>query len=164
LSYANDGTVKASTISPANMWFPTPKDRDEVNGPGGAKATPCKGHVLGLAPLDLSRALVVCDNGDAVSTRTSGRTWQQVGRIPNTLAIAAESGRYWVAEAYEGCGGITVQSLAEEGSSLTRGRAHCALGLDVVGGQVAIDVTGGAIWLWSGHRVAVSIDDGQTWK
>ena len=31
-------------------------------------------------------------------------------------------------------------------------------------GQVAIDVTGGTIWLWSGNRVAVSIDDGQTWK
>jgi hypothetical protein len=120
--------------------------------------------VLGLAPLDLSRALAVCDNGDAMSTRNSGRTWQQVGRIPNTLAIAAESGRYWVAGADDGCGGITVQPLAEETGSLTRGRAHCAPGLDVAGGQVAIDVTGGTIWLWSRNRVVISIDEGQTWK
>jgi hypothetical protein len=164
VAYADDGTVTASTTRPVNMWFPNPKDRDELNGPGDTKATPCKGHVLGLAPLDSARALVVCDNGDAMSTRNSGRTWQQVGRIPNTLAIAAESGRYWVAGADEGCGGVMVQPLAEISGSLTRGRAHCAPGLDGASGQVAIDVTGGTIWLWSGNRIAISTDDGETWK
>ena len=164
VAYANDGTVTASANSPVDVWFPTPKDRDEINGPGDTKATPCEGHVVGLAPLDSSQALVVCDNGAAISTRNSGRTWRQVARIPNTLAIAAESGRYWVAGAHEGCDGVTVQSLTEKSGSLTRGRTHCAPGLDVAGGQVAIDVIGGTIWLWSGNRVAVSTDDGQTWK
>ena len=109
---------------------------------------------IGLAPLDLSRALVVCDNGAAMSTRNSGKTWRQVARIPNTLAITAGSGRYWVAGAHEGCDGVTVQSLTEKSGSLTRGRTRCAPGLDVAAGQVAIDVTGdGTIWLWSGSRV-----------
>ena len=164
VAYANDGTVTASANSPVDVWFPTPSDRDEINGPGDTKATPCEGHVVGLAPLDLSRALVVCDNGAAISTRNSGRTWRQVARIPNTLAIAAESGRYWVAGAHEGCDGVTVQSLTEKSGSLTRGRTRCAPGLDVAAGQVAIDVTGGTIWLWSGKKIAVSTDDGQTWK
>jgi hypothetical protein len=164
VAYADDGTVTASTTRPFNVWFPNPKDRDEINGPGDTKATPCKGHVLALAPLDSSRALVVCDNGDAMSTRTSGRTWQQVGRIPNTLAIAAESGRYWVATAHESCSGVAVQPLAEESGSLTHGRAHCAPGLDVAGGQVAVDVTGSTVWLWSGNKIAVSTNDGRTWE
>jgi hypothetical protein len=164
VAYTIDGAVTASTNSPVDLWFPTPRDRDEINGPGDTKATPCEGHVVGLAPLDLSRALVVCDNGAAISTRNSGKTWRQVARIPNTLAIAADSDRYWIAGVHEGCDGLTVQPLAEEGGSLTRGRTRCASGLNVVGGQVAIDVSDGTIWLWSGNRIAISTDDGETWK
>jgi hypothetical protein len=29
---------------------------------------------------------------------------------------------------------------------------------------VAIAVSGSSIWLWSGSKVVVSTDDGQTWK
>ena len=67
-----------TSASPANVWFPTPENRDEINGPDGTKATPCDGHVIGLAPLDLSRALVVCDDGTAMSSGNSGKTWRQV--------------------------------------------------------------------------------------
>jgi hypothetical protein len=60
---------------------------------------------------------------------------------------------------------VTVQSLTEKGGSLKRGGTRCAVGLNVAAGQVAFDVTGdGTIWLWSGSRVVVSKDDGQTWK
>ena len=111
VAYANDGTVTASTARPVNVWFPTPKDRDEINGPGGTKATPCNGHVMGLAALNLSRALVVCDDGAAMSTGNSGKTWRQAARLPNTLAITAGSDRYWVAGAHKDCDGVTVQSL-----------------------------------------------------
>ena len=164
VAYANDGTAIASTTRPVNVWFSTPKDRDEINGPGDTKATPCEGHVVDLAPLDLSRALVVCDNGAVISTRNSGRTWRQIARIPNTLAIATEGDQYWVAGTQEGCDGVKVQSLTEKSGSLTRGRTRCAPSLDVTGGQVALDVTGDTIWLWSGNKVAVSMDEGQTWK
>jgi hypothetical protein len=163
-SYANDGTVTASTTSPVNVWFPTPKDRDEINGPDGTRATPCSGHVIGLAPLDVSRALIVCDNGAAMSTRNSGRGWRPAAQIPNTLAITAGSGRYWVARVSEDCDGVTVRSLTELNGSLTGGRIRCAPGLDGAAGQVAIAVSGSSIWLWSGSRVVVSRDDGQTWK
>jgi hypothetical protein len=164
VAYADDGTVSTSA-SPTNVWFPTPEDRDEINGPGGTRRAPCNGHAIGLASLDLSRALIMCDDGTAMSTGNSGKTWQQVARIPDTLAITAGSGRYWVAGAHESCDGVTVQSLTQEGGSLTRGRTGCAAGLDVAAGQVAFDVTGdGTIWLWSGRRVVVSRDDGQTWK
>jgi hypothetical protein len=164
MAYANDGTVTTTTDNPIDVWFPTPTDRDEINGPGGTRATPCKGHVIGLAPVNLSRALVVCANGVAMSTRDSGKTWRELGRIPKTRAASAGNGRYWVARADEACDGVTVQSLTEGGGSLTRGRTRCAPGLDVTGGQIAIDVTGGTIWLWSGNKIAISTDDGETWK
>jgi hypothetical protein len=164
VSYADDGTITASTPKPVNVWFPSPKDRDEINGPGETKATPCNGHVTGLAALNLAQALVVCDDGAAMSTDNSGKTWRQAARLPNTLAITAGSHRYWVAGAHKDCDGVTVQPLAERSGSLTRGGAHCAPGLDVAPGQVALAVTGGTIWLWSGDSVAVSMDDGQTWK
>ena len=165
VAYANDGTVTASTNSPVDAWFSTPSDRDEINGPGETKATPVKGHVVGLAPLDLSRALVMCDNGAAmraaIRARHGGRSPGSPTRSPST----ADSGRYWVAGAQEGCDGVTVHSLTEKSGSLTRGGTRCAAGLEVAAGQVAFDVTGdGTIWLWSGSRVVISRDDGQTWK
>jgi hypothetical protein len=164
VGYADDGTVTTSA-RPTNVWFPTPEDRDEINGPRGTKETPCNGHAIGLASLDLSRALIMCDDGAAMSTGNSDETWQQVARIPDTLAISAGSGRYWVAGTHEGCDGVTMQSLTEKSGSLVRGRIRCAAGLDVAAGQVALDVTSaGTIWLWSGSRVVVSRDDGQTWK
>jgi hypothetical protein len=164
VTYTDDGRTIVLTSSPANVWFPSPKDRDEINGPGGTKATPCEGHAIGLAPLSLTRALVICDDDAAMTSGNSGKTWRQVARIPDALAVAAGSGRYWVAAAHEGCDGVTVQSLTEKGGSLTRGGTRCAAGLEVAAGQVAFDVTGaGTIWLWSGSRVVISRDDGQTW-
>jgi hypothetical protein len=164
--YARDGTATASRTSLGNVWYPTPGDRDEINGQYGVQAIPCKGgHAIGLAPLRPSHALVICDDGAAMSTRDSGKTWQPAARIPDTLAISAGTGRYWVATAREGCDGVTVQSLTEKSGSLVRGRTGCAAGLEVVAGEVAIDVTGdGTIWLWSGSRVIVSSNDGRTWK
>ena len=164
VAYANDGKVTASTNNPIDAWFPTPTDRDEIIGPGDTKATPCKGHTVGLAPRNLSQAMVTCANGALMSTRDSGKTWRRIGRIPNTLAITSRGSRYWIAGANEDCEGITVQSLAERSGGLRRGRTRCAPGLDVAGGQVAIDVTGGTIWLWSGNKIAISTDDGETWK
>jgi hypothetical protein len=146
------------------MWFPSPSDLDEINGPSGTKATPCNGHVIGLAPFNLTQALVVCDNGDAINTHNSGKTWRRAGRIPNSLAVAAGSGRYWVAGVREDCDGVAVQSLTDKNGSLTRGRTRCAPDLNVTGGRVAMDVADGTIWLWSGDRVVVTADDGKTWK
>jgi hypothetical protein len=164
VAYAVDGTVTTSA-SPANVWFPTPENRDEINGPDGTRDTPCHGHAIGLASLSLSGALVMCDDGTAMSSGDSGKTWRLVARISDALAVTAGSGRYWVAAAHEGCDGVTVQSLTEKSGSLTRGGTRCAAGLEVAAGQVAFDVTGdGTIWLWSGSRVVVSRDDGQTWK
>ena len=114
MAYANDGAVATPTTIPTDIWFSTPNDRDEINGPGETKATPCKGHVVGLAPLDLSRALVVCANGIATSSRDSGKTWREVGQVSSPLTVTAEDGRYWLASATDDCDGITVRSLTVE--------------------------------------------------
>jgi photosystem II stability/assembly factor-like uncharacterized protein len=165
MTYANDGSVTASTTGAVKVWFPSPKDRDEINGPDGTRDTPCHGHAIGLASLSLSRALVMCDDGAAMSSGNSGKTWRRLATIRGALAVTAGSGRYWVAAADGGCDGVTVKSLTEKNGSVTRGGARCAAGLEVSAGQVAFDVTGdGTIWLWSGGRVVVSRDNGRTWK
>jgi hypothetical protein len=163
-AYANDGTVTASINKPVDVWFPTPKDRDEINEPRGTKATPCDGHVVGLASLDLSRALVVCDDGAAMSTLDSGKTWRQVAQIPNSLAIAAAGGRYWVAGTTVDCDGITVRALAVKASNASVSAGDCAPLDDVRAGQVALDVSDRAIWVWAGSKIAVTTDGGRTWE
>jgi hypothetical protein len=163
-SYANDGTVTAFTTNPVNVWFPTPKDRDEINGPEGIRATPCSGHVIGLAPLEVSRALVVCEDGAAMSTRDSGKTWRRVAEIPNTLAVAAANGTYWLAGTAANCDGITVRSLPLSGSNSSQSFSRCTPANDIAPGQVALHVSGNAIWLWVGSQVQVSTDAGRSWN
>jgi photosystem II stability/assembly factor-like uncharacterized protein len=164
VAYANDGTVTASTTRPFNVWFPNPKDRDEINGPGDTKTTPCEGHVVGLSPLDLSRALVVCDDGAAMSTRDSGKTWRHVAEIRNTLAVAAGNDTYWLAGTAADCDGVTVRSLTISGASSSESVRRCAPADDVARGQVALHVIGNAIWVWAGSQARVSTDAGRSWN
>jgi hypothetical protein len=164
VAYAKDGTVTASTGNAVNLWFPSPKDRDEINGPGGTRATPCNGHVIDLAPFNLSRALVVCDDGVAMSTRDSGETWRPVAEIRNTLAIASGNGTYWLAGTDTGCDGITVRSLTINGANSSQGVSRCAPADDFARGKVALHVTGNAIWVWAGSQIQVSTDAGRTWN
>jgi hypothetical protein len=164
VAYATDGTVTASTTSVVNMWFPSPKDRDEISGPGGTRATPCNGHVVGFAPFNLSRALVACDDGDAMSTRDAGKTWRHVAGIRNTVAIAAGNGAYWLAGTAADCDGITVRSLTINGANSSQGVSRCAPADDVTQGQVAVHVSGDAIWIWAGSQVHVSPDSGRSWN
>jgi hypothetical protein len=165
VAYSDDGTVTTSTTTtPIDVWFSTPNDRDEINGPGDTKATPCEGHVVGLAPLDSSRALVVCDNGAAKSSRDSGKTWRQVARIPTPLTVTVGNGRYWVASAADDCDGITVRALTVKGVRSSLGDRQCAPVGEVGAGQVVLDVSGKIRWVWAGSRVAVSTDAGRTWE
>ena len=163
VAYADGGNVTASTNSPVDVWFPTPADRDEVNGPGDTKSRPCNDHIIGLASLNLSRALVVCRNGSTMSTANSGKTWRQVMRVPGTLAVASGDGRYWLAGVTAECEGITVRSLNVKGSQASQGANRCVPVTEVNPGQVALDVSGNAIWVWTGSQVQVSRDRGRSW-
>jgi hypothetical protein len=164
VGYTNAGVATASSTRPADMWFPTPADRDEISGPGDTRSTPCTGHVVGLAALDLSSALVICDNGVAMSTSDSGRNWQRLARIPNTLAVAAGDTRYWIAGRSGDCDGIAVRQLAVSGSKSSLGFGKCAPVDEVRGGEVALDVSKEVIWVWGGSRVAVTTDGGRSWE
>lgn len=163
VAYAADGNVTASTNSPVDVWFPTPADRDEVNGPGDTKSRPCNDHITGLASLGLSRALVVCMNGSAMNTVNSGKTWREVTRVPGTLAVGSGDGRYWLAGVTTACDGITVRALNVNGSQASEGAKRCVPVTEVDPGQVALDVSGDAIWVWTGAQVQVSRDRGRSW-
>src|SRR5215211_7188407 len=71
--YTADGSVLASIDNPSNLWFPRPKDRDEIQGPANNKATPCAAsHVVGMSSLTVSDALVICTDGSSMVTSDSG--------------------------------------------------------------------------------------------
>jgi hypothetical protein len=164
MAYANDGTVTASTTRLLNTWFPSPRNRDEINGPGGTRSTPCSGHVIDLAPFNLSRALVVCEDGAAMSTRDSGKTWRHAAEIRDAVAVAAGNGTYWVAGTAADCNGITVRSVTISGANSSQGDSRCAPADNVPPGQVALHVSGNAIWVWAGSQVQVSSDAGRSWN
>jgi hypothetical protein len=165
VAYDRDGIVTASTNNPLGVWFPTPDDRDELNGPGSTKARPCKEHVVGMARLDSSRALVVCTDGAVMNSSDSGMKWRQVARIPQTLAVAAAgNGRYWIAGTTDECDGITVRYLTVNRGDVSRGPERCAPAPDITAEKVAIDVSGSSVWVWVGSEVHKSTDNGRTWS
>ena len=121
-AYRNDGAIAASTNNPSNLWFSHPKDRDQVYGPGKIKAAPCdEDHVVGLASLSISDALVICSSGSAMITSDSGDSWEEADQLPGTMAVASGDGRYWVAGASARCEGISVRSLRASDGELSRG-------------------------------------------
>jgi hypothetical protein len=165
VSYSTDGAIAAQTDNPHGVWYRDPKDPDRIQGPDSARATPCKEqHVVGLASLSRSEALLVCTRGSAMVTSDSGKSWKGAAELVGTMAVGAGRGRYWVAGEGENCDGIAVRSLSFTGGRLSNGRSLCIAGLTVTPGRIAIDVTGKAIWIWAGDKVQVSTDAGRTWK
>jgi hypothetical protein len=164
-SYSKKGVIAGQTDKPLGIWSRDPKDPDQVLGPAWARATPCKGeHVVGLASLSTSEALVVCTGGSLMVTSNSGTSWKIADELVGTMAVSAGGGRYWVAGAGEDCVGVSVRSFTSTKGDFSRGQRSCAAGLPVTPGLIAISASGKAIWLWDGNEVNVSTDRGKTWQ
>jgi hypothetical protein len=163
VAYADDGTVTAPA-RPGDLWFPTPSNRDQINGPRDTQAQPCKSHLVGVAALDIYQALVVCDDGVTLSTTDSGKRWREVEKLPRILAVAAGGGRYWVVGTAERCNGVVLRSLTAKNRNLGPGSARCVPAAGIASGEVALDVSGEAIWVWAGDDVQVSTNNGSTWN
>jgi hypothetical protein len=165
IAYSTNGVIAGQTDLPQRMWSRDPKDPDRIQGPGSAKATPCKSqHVLGLASLSTSEALIICTRGSAMVTSDSGESWKEAGELVGTMAVGAGGGRFWVAGKGENCDGIAIRSLSLTGGRLSTSGNLCAADLPLIPGRIAIDVAGRAIWLWAGDKVQVSTDGGRSWK
>jgi hypothetical protein len=165
ISYSKAGEIAAQTDRPRGIWFRDPKDPDEVHGPGSATAMPCKRqHVVGLASLGATEALLVCTDGLVMVTSSSGESWKVADELTGTMAVGVGDGRYWVAGEEKSCDGIAVRSFSFAAGKLSRGPIRCAAGLSLAPGRIAIDVSGKGIWLWAGNKVQVSTDRGRTWK
>ena len=165
LAFSTSGAIVGQTDAPQGVWYLDPKKRDQVVGPQNAKASPCKRqHVVGLASLDVSKALVICGDGSAMTSSNSGRSWRKAGDLPGTQAITAGEGRYWAAGAGKNCGGISVRPFSVDNGTLRRGQGRCATTTKVGAGQVAIGTSSNTMWLWAGEKVKVSTDSGQRWS
>jgi hypothetical protein len=165
ISYSKKGAIAGQTDRPLGIWSRDPKDPDQILGPAWARATPCKGeHVVGLASLSTSEALLVCTGGSVMVTSNSGKSWKKGDELVGTMAVGAGGGRYWLAGAGKDCVGVSVRSLTFTKSDLSRGQSSCAVDLPVTPALIAISASGRAIWLWDGNEVHVSTDHGTTWQ
>jgi hypothetical protein len=163
-AYSGNGDVADSTYTLMDVWFPRPKDPDQVYGPGSNKAAPCeKGHVVGLSSISTSEALVICTDGAAMVSSDSGKSWAEAAKVPGTLAVGYGGDRYWIAGTAASCDGISVRSLQSSDGELSRGPSHCVPASKVSPGRVAIDFSEDTIWLWAGTKVKTSSDSGRTW-
>jgi|SRR5215211_677083 len=164
IAYSRSGAVVAQTEGPQGVWFLNPGDSDQVFGPGNAKATPCKNqHVISLAALDNSRALVICTGGSVATTSNGGGAWKKVGSLPGTMAVTAAQSRYWAAGSAKACDGVAVRALGVAGDRLSLAKSQCAKKAKLTAGQVALGGSGKAIWLWAGDKVRVSTNGGRSW-
>jgi carotenoid phi-ring synthase / carotenoid chi-ring synthase len=165
ISYSAAGEIAAQTDKPRGVWFRDPKDPDEIYGPGSARAMPCNGqHVVGLASLSTTVALLVCTDGSVMVSSNSGKSWKKADELVGTMAVGAGDGRFWVAGEDGSCDGIAIRSFSLAAGKLSRGPIRCAATLPRAPGRIAIDVSGKEIWLWAGNKVQVSTDRGRTWK
>jgi hypothetical protein len=165
ISYSTSGAIAAQTDNPQGLWSRDPKNPDEIHGPGSARATPCKRqHIVGLASLSTTEAILVCTEGSVMVTSDSGRSWKEADQLPGTMAVGAGGSRFWVAGKGKGCDGIAVRSFSLTAGKLSRGDSLCAGDLPLTPGRIAIDVNDKTIWLWADKKVQVSTDGGRTWK
>jgi hypothetical protein len=165
IAYAPDGAIEAQTGRPKGIWFRLPKDVDQIQGPGSGRAAPCKGeHVVGLASISTSEALVTCTDGSVMVTSDSGKSWDLADELDGAMAVGAGGGRFWAAGKGKNCDGVAIRSFSLSAGKLSRGRSRCAAELAATPDQIAIDVSGNAIWLWADNKVQVSTDGGRTWS
>jgi hypothetical protein len=165
VSYSTDGAIAAQTGTPRGIWSRDPKDSDQIQGPGSARATPCKRqHIVGLAPSSTSEALIICTDGSVMVTSDSGKSWRAADELVGAMAVGAGGGRFWVAGRGQNCDGIAIRSFLFTAEKLSRDSSLCVADLPVIPGKIAIDISGKAIWLWAGKKIQVSTDTGGTWK
>jgi hypothetical protein len=165
ISYSPGGEIAAQTDKPRGIWWRSPKNPDEIYGPGSAGATPCRRqHVVGLAAGSTNEALLVCTDGSVMVSSNSGKSWKKADELVGTMAVGAGYGRFWVAGKGKNCDGIAVQSLFLTDGRLSRSGGQCAVNLSPTPGQIAIGGSGKAIWLWAGNKIQVSTDRGRTWE
>ena len=165
IAYSAKGRIAGQTDQPQGVWSRHPKDLDQIQGPGWTRARPCKGqHVLGLASVDTSEALVLCTRGSVMVTANSGKSWKKADELVGTMAVGEGGGHYWVAGVDKTCDGISVRSITFTKGDLSRGQIRCVAALPVTPGRIAIDGSDKSIWLWVGDEIRISTDRGKTWQ
>jgi hypothetical protein len=148
-------------------WYLEPADRNTVHGPGGT-ASPCATQVVDLAGLTNTQAAVLCTDGAVHLTDDAGATWAVAGSLAGGVALApqldadADNAGYLVGSLEEGCAGVAVRFVTEDGAGLTDAAA-CAPVPEAQPGAVALALDEGVAWLWAGEQVLASADAGATW-
>lgn len=158
----NDGLSWTSAAEGlAESWYVNPADRALVLTPEGPQVAPCV-SVVGLAAGG-SNAAVLCADGTIHRTTNYGFQWTKEVSVPGAVAVEeTDTGFLVAASGRPECAGVQLLALDREGSA-----AAAVVGCKPVSfapGQVSLSVSQtGAMWLWAGEYIGVSIDGGVTW-
>ena len=130
--------------------------------PDAGSARPCDDRVVAdLAVGTNGRASVLCADGTILSTKDTGLTWKDRGRLSGALAITTDSENRTVAARVgaPSCAGLQIMRI---GRKAPLGCVAVAPD-EVEPGQVAISAAGSVGWLVAGQQVWRSTDGLEAW-
>lgn len=147
-----DGTWYLATVGGATM-----------HAPGRDVAAPCASAVS-VAPLDDSRAGVLCADGSAHITLDVAATWTRVDAPAGTVTLTGTSdGLITASVGSNECSGVLLTNIGLTGDSSPLGCVESSESPTDLSGSTAIDWTDDSIWIWVDDRLLISTDQGATW-
>jgi hypothetical protein len=145
-------------------WYLAPVGSATVHAPGGDVAAPCPSAVT-VAPLDASRAAVLCADSGIHLTADAGATWTTLAATPGAVALTEMTDGFLVASAGAvGCAGVQLIAVAVDDSRTALDCVESSEPASDLAGSIAVDWTAEGIWLWVGERLLISTDEGATWS
>lgn len=144
-------------------WYLAPVGGTTVHAPGNDAAAPCTSTVT-VAPIDDSRAAVLCGDGSTHLTVDGAETWTEVAAPAGTVSLTGTSdGLIAVSVGSDDCAGVLLTNIALAGDSSPLGCVGSSESPADLSGSTAIDWTDDSIWIWVDDRLLISTDQGATW-
>ncbi|PSL38913.1 hypothetical protein CLV49_2543 [Labedella gwakjiensis] len=144
-------------------WYLAPVGSATMHAPGRDVAAPCASAVS-VAPIDDSRAGVLCADGSAHITDDVAATWTSVDAPAGTVALTGTSnGLITASVGSNDCAGVLLTNIGLTGDSSPLGCVESSESPADLSGSTAIDWTDDSMWIWVGDRLLISTDQGATW-
>jgi len=144
-------------------WYLAPVGGATVHAPGGDVAAPCA-STIAIAPLDDSRAGVLCGDGGVHLTADAGASWTAVESPDGTIALTETSEGVLVASIGTAqCAGVQLTTISLTDDSAPLACVESSESASDLVGSTAIDWTDDSIWIWVDDRLLISTDQGATW-
>lgn len=144
-------------------WYLAPVGSATVHAPGGDVSAPCESAIV-VAPLDETRATVLCDDGSLHLTTDTGVSWTALAPLPGAITVTETADGFLVASiGSESCAGVQLTTLGVDDDRTSLGCVESSVSAAELAGSTALDWTDDGIWMWVDERLLISTDEGATW-